>query len=109
MSQIHTCPECGDQWGEPTECIGGVFSDKPGHRRTTTVPTEVYTCQEVRERLLSALENARQANVGYGWCVGDLFKGVSERQMTESGVQVVALADFNAALDSEFPVEGNAT
>jgi hypothetical protein len=57
---------------------------------------------EARTRLLDAMEKARQGSVGPGNCInfGDLAGG---REVLEEVVQVVALEDFNAALDQAFP------
>ena len=65
------------------------------------------TFEEARERLLSAMEGARQAHVKPNSVNGDLFGKESdegwERRVTK-GVGVVALQDFNDALDKAFPV-----
>jgi hypothetical protein len=60
------------------------------------------TIDEARGRLLDAIDGARQANVCFGGFNGDLFDGLDERRMVQ-GVQVLALEDFNAALDAAFP------
>lgn len=64
------------------------------------------TIDEARNRLLDALEGARQAHVQTfkGVSVnGDLFRNTPESEL-EKGVQVLSLPDFNAALDKAFPV-----
>jgi hypothetical protein len=64
---------------------------------------------EVRERLLDALEKARQGHVRPGCVNGDLFGNLHDKDHAKadlaerrviSGVQVVALADVNAAIDA---------
>jgi hypothetical protein len=78
--------------------------------------------EEVREGFLAEMEKARQANVKPNAIEGDLFGDLldedhAKADLTErriiSGVQVVALADFNAALDRVCslhprPVQGGA-
>lgn len=74
-----------------------------------------YTLAEVRERLLAAMEGARQGAVtvasdGLSFDYGDLFGGVPglERAIATGPtvVRVVALDDFNAALDALEHEEG---
>ncbi|HEY4452349.1 MAG TPA: hypothetical protein VGN13_12240 [Solirubrobacteraceae bacterium] len=69
------------------------------------------TFPEARAKLLDALEGVRQAVVTQTGIAGDLFgdlngaiadADLAERRMTQ-GVQVIALADFNDALDKAFP------
>ncbi len=70
--------------------------------------------QRIREALLDAMEKARQAHVKPNGIEGDLFgdlhdkdfkkANAAERRMLD-GVQVVALADFNAALDRAVPLD----
>lgn len=54
--------------------------------------------ERVREALLDEMEKARQGAIGPGNCInfGDL---PAEREVLTETVQVIALADFNAALD----------
>lgn len=64
------------------------------------------TISEARNRMLDAIDGARQAHVQMfkGVSVnGDLFRDTPEAEM-EKGVQVLALPDFNTALDNAFPV-----
>lgn len=66
------------------------------------------TIAEARSRLLDAIGEARQAVVYGTGHVGNLFGDEpekAERRMV-LGVQTIALADFNDALDQAFPVEG---
>lgn len=63
------------------------------------------TIDEARERLLKAIDGARQALVKPTSIVGDLFAddpAIAESRQN-AGVQVIALKDFNDALDTAFP------
>ena len=64
------------------------------------------TFEEARERMLSAIEGARQGHVTPTSVNGDLFgddPDEREHRMV-NGVRVVALKDFNDALDKAFPL-----
>lgn len=70
------------------------------------------TIDEARNRMLDAADGARQALLRPSSIEGDLFgdlhdpdhrkADLAERRITQ-GVQVLALEDFNAALDQAFP------
>lgn len=64
------------------------------------------TFDEARNRMLAAIEDARQAHVTPTGAYGNLFgKGPEEQERLQiEGVDVIALANFNAALDEAFPV-----
>lgn len=69
--------------------------------------TARLTFEEARERMLDTIEGARQAHVTPNAVNGDLFGKANtdewERRVTQ-GVKVIALKDFNDALDKAFPV-----
>jgi hypothetical protein len=67
------------------------------------------TFEAARERMLEAIEGARQAHIRPGSYMGNLFgerPDEQERRAIE-GVAVIALEDFNSALDAAFPENGD--
>ena len=96
------------------ECEGECVQMLAGHLEDA-IPTAIARErerweQEVRERLLDAMENARQGSIGPGLGAinhGDLFGATPAEVEAAVGagqvIQLIALDDFNTALDSIFP------
>jgi hypothetical protein len=102
-------PDCKD--GAEDDGIAAVAAES-FERRIAKLQFELegrLTFEEARDRMLKEIEAARQGHVsGFGGVSisGDLFRGASEHAMKD-GLQVLALPDFNAALDRAFPAPAN--